>query len=93
MVLRSGLLTLVAVSVAASPAIAQTSSTPAATPSAPVKKTKDPNEIVCERQEELGTRLSSAKICHTRAEWAELRAQDRQMVDKAQISPTAPAGH
>jgi predicted secreted protein len=58
----------------------------AATPSAatPAKPAKDPNEIVCEKQEQLGSRLSVKKVCMTRAEWAERRLQDRQAIDKAQ---------
>src|ERR1700752_3235891 len=37
---------------------------------APDKKVaKDPNEVVCEKQEVLGSRVGSKKICMTRAEW------------------------
>ena len=53
-------------------------------PNVQSQKPKDPNETVCERQREPGSRLASARVCHTRAEWADLRQQDRQMVDKAQ---------
>jgi hypothetical protein len=48
------------------------------------KKAKDPNEIVCERQEEIGSRLGGQKVCKTRAEWAEERRVSRQDIDKAQ---------
>lgn len=48
------------------------------------KKLRDPNEVVCEKQEELGSRLSSTKICKTRAEWAEERRLQRMDVDKMQ---------
>jgi len=50
---------------------------------APVKKT-DPNEIICERQKIPGSRLAAAKVCKTRAEWAEARAQDRMDLERAQ---------
>lgn len=84
MVLRAGLVALAAASIAALPAFAQT--TPPASPQSadPVKQVKDPNEVVCEKQQDPGSRLVSAKVCHTRAEWADLRHQDRQMVDEAQ---------
>lgn len=48
------------------------------------EKGKDMNEIVCEKQKVPGSRLASAKVCHTRAEWAELRRQDRMEIDRAQ---------
>ena len=44
----------------------------------------DPNEVVCEKQEVIGSRLAMDKICHTRAQWADLRNQDRQAVEKMQ---------
>ena len=84
MVLRAGLFAVTAVSMGTSAAIGQTN--PSATPKAvdQAKKPTDPNEIVCERQRDPGSRLASAKVCHTRAEWVDLRAQDRQMIDRAQ---------
>lgn len=84
MALRAGLFALIAASIGASSALAQTAAPPAPSSTDPGKKAKDPNEIVCEKQQEPGSRLASAKVCHTRAEWADLRHQDRQMIDKAQ---------
>jgi len=54
------------------------------TPAANAGKQLDPNEVICERQQEPGSRLAAAKVCHTRAEWADLKAQDRQDLEKAQ---------
>jgi invasion protein IalB len=48
------------------------------------KPAKDPNEVVCEKQEVLGSRLNFEKVCKTRAEWAEERRQNRMAVDKTQ---------
>ena len=50
----------------------------------PAKPAKDPNEIVCEKQEVIGTRLASQKVCKTRAEWAEERRASRMDLDKVQ---------
>ena len=44
----------------------------------------DPNQIVCVRENRIGSRLSTARVCRTRAEWAELRSQQRQVVEKVQ---------
>lgn len=52
----------------------------------PVKKAaKDPNEVVCEKQEVLGSRLAVRKICMTRQQWAEQRASDRDLVQRSQV--------
>ncbi len=68
----------------AAPAIAQTTNA-APQPAAPTRTGPNPNEIICEKQEVLGSRLASRKVCHTRAEWADLKLQDRQELEKAQI--------
>ena len=44
----------------------------------------DPNEMVCERQKELGSRLSAKRICKTRAQWASDRLENRQEVERVQ---------
>ena len=58
---------------------------PQATSTSPAAKTPDPNEVVCERQEELGSRLSSKRVCMTRSQWADQKSQDRQQLEKVQV--------
>ena len=62
------------------PAAAQNSATPAA------KKKSDPNEIVCEKQEVLGSRLATRKVCMTRNQWAVRRQEDRDTVNRSQVN-------
>ena len=57
----------------------------AATGSPKAAKAKDPNEIVCEKQTVPGTRLATKRVCMTRAQWTELRTQDRQDLEKTQM--------
>ena len=61
----------------------------AADPAAPLAKlaakTLNPNEIVCEYLEELGTRLSGHKVCATRAEWAQRRQDERMGIERGQL--------
>jgi hypothetical protein len=65
--------------VAATPAFAQV------VPVAPQSKNAhDPNEVVCEKEEETGSRLSSHRVCKTRAEWAEERRLNRADIEKIQ---------
>lgn len=46
----------------------------------------DPNQRICEDVTQVGSRLATKRICATRAEWAEMRKQDRDAVDDAQRS-------
>ena len=48
------------------------------------KKALDPNEVVCEKQEILGSRLATKKVCMTRSQWADLKSQDRQEIERVQ---------
>ena len=66
---------------AAAPAIADT---PTATTSSPRQSALDPNQVICEKQEVIGSRLATRRICKTRAEWADSRLQDRQEIEKMQ---------
>lgn len=44
----------------------------------------DPNEVLCERVEQVGTRLGAKRTCMTRAQWAEQKARNREIVEQAQ---------
>lgn len=67
----------------ASPLPAQTP--PAAGQDSAGKKAPDPNEVVCQRQEVIGSRVQSKRVCMTRAQWADLRSQDRQEIERVQV--------
>jgi hypothetical protein len=36
--------------------------------------TGNPDQIICKREEVTGSRLEGAKECHSRAEWAQIKA-------------------
>lgn len=61
----------------ASPAVAQA-------PAPAHRNAQDPNEVICEKQEVTGSRLATRRVCKTRAEWADLRLQDRQETERIQ---------
>jgi len=44
----------------------------------------DPTEVLCEKVEEIGTRLRSDRICITRAQWAEQKRLNRAEVERVQ---------
>jgi hypothetical protein len=45
----------------------------------------DPNQIVCVRERDTGSRVSSRRVCRTRAEWAAHEAEQRRTVEKSQM--------
>ena len=49
------------------------------------KKAKDPNEVICRKEEVLGSRLQSRKVCMTRAEWADTLRENRGNIERAQV--------
>jgi hypothetical protein len=51
------------------------------------KPTADPNERICEDIVLTGSRLATKRFCGTRAEWADRKKQDREAIEKAQLSP------
>lgn len=67
----------------AAPALAQTQ---APQPSKPSKT--DPNRIVCEKVEQIGSRLATKRICMTAAQWAEKRRMDREDLEATQQKST-----
>ena len=49
----------------------------------------DPNKVVCEKEEKIGSRLGGKKVCMTVAEWEARRAADRDQVDRTQSGARA----
>ena len=70
---------------AASPATAQsqpqqpTQTAPSTNPKATAS---DP--VICEKEEIIGSRLATHKICMTRSQWEDARSQDRMNLEKTQ---------
>ena len=42
------------------------------------------DEVVCVSERQIGSRLSQRRVCRTRAEWDEHRAEHKQEVERAQ---------
>ena len=72
---------LVVPAVLCAPALAQTSTGDTVGPSA-TKAELD--RIVCERQEQLGSRLGGRKVCKTIREWQEQRRVQREEAERVQ---------
>jgi invasion protein IalB len=67
-----------------SAALAQQRNVPPADAQATAGKTADLDEVVCEKQEVVGSRLATKRVCMTRGQWADLRSQDRQDTERVQ---------
>jgi hypothetical protein len=78
---------LAAPGLAQAPAAAQSQAAPA-TAASTAAPAADPNEIICQKIEQLGSRIAKKRVCMTRAEWADQQLQDRQAIEKAQIQRT-----
>jgi invasion protein IalB len=77
-----------AILTAATPAFAQTPAQPQPQPNAAATKVPDADPVICEKQEEIGTRLVAHKICHTRSQWAQIHGEDRSMLEHTQQQRT-----
>ena len=49
-----------------------------------VDPNNDPNQIICRSEAVIGSRVNRIRVCRTRSEWAEHRAQYRQSIERAQ---------
>ena len=83
MSVRSTMMVLAALSWAGCSSLAAAASDQ---PSQNARPRLDPNQRICEDVTQVGSRLSTKRICATRAEWAEKRKQDRETIDEAQRS-------
>ena len=55
-------------------------------------KSDDPGQqVICEKQEVVGSRLAVKRVCKTRAQWAEDRLQDRKEVERVQTQRGMPS--
>jgi len=78
-------LTVACLLLVSSAAFAQGSGTAGASaPEANVAKQSKQDRIICENQEELGSRLRSNRVCMRASEWAERRRLERMAIQKQQ---------
>ena len=54
------------------------------------KAEKDPNRMICEKQEIVGSRLGTKRVCMTASEWEAKRRDERQMIDRSQTQQRGP---
>ena len=67
--------------------------TPAIAQSSEAKDTRaaeDPNKIVCQKEEQIGSRLGAKKVCMTAKEWELLAKEHRDEAERLQLNAQAP---
>jgi hypothetical protein len=57
---------------------------------APHDKKDAGDKVICRTMEEIGSRLSSKRVCLTRSQWRDQQATQRQNLEKAQRIRTGP---
>jgi hypothetical protein len=90
-----------ATAASAQAAAADTTAAPAATQPAPVRAAqdaRDPNRVICKREETVGTRLGGTKECHTAAVWDEIGHEGQNSLQSLQgqsvhMNPSGSGGH
>jgi hypothetical protein len=63
---------------------AMAQSTPPQTATPPATAGKDPNRIICEKEDTIGSRLGGTKVCKTWLEWQQQRAEHRESIERIQ---------
>ncbi len=56
------------------------------------KRKYDPDQIICESRQEIGSRLKRIRVCHTAQEWEEVRTQERVGLMRKQFNGASGAG-
>ena len=66
---------------ASAPALAQTTSIAS---NNPAPKSGDPNRIICEVDQPIGSRLGAHKVCKTALQWQQQREEHRESIERIQ---------
>jgi hypothetical protein len=81
------LISIIALALSASAALSQA---PSAAPEAKSDGGFNPNEMVCRRINQSGSRLNAARLCMTRQEWIDYQRQQRADTEQSQNRRVAP---
>lgn len=52
----------------------------------------DQSRVICRTDTQIGSRLSKIKRCHTAAEWAEVKRENRRVIERVQAMKPAQGG-
>jgi len=69
--------------IVASPALSQNT-----TPAPPQKANPAKPKLICETEEDIGSRLGHKRVCHTAEQWQQMKAESRDAIEKYQQQAT-----
>jgi phage host-nuclease inhibitor protein Gam len=52
----------------------------------------DQSRVICRTETQIGSRLSKIRRCHTAAEWAEVKRENRRVIERVQAMKPAQGG-
>jgi hypothetical protein len=52
----------------------------------------NPNQMICETRDEIGSRLKKIRVCHTAQEWEDVRTQEKVGLMRRQYNGSPGAG-
>ena len=52
----------------------------------------NPDQVICESRQEIGSRLKRIRVCHTAQEWEEVRTQEKVGLMRKQFNGASGAG-
>ncbi|HYJ53363.1 MAG TPA: hypothetical protein VEW04_09330 [Allosphingosinicella sp.] len=82
--------TLLLAAAAALTAGAAYAQAPAAGSTTPTADGPDPNEMICRRVQDSGSRLNASRICMTRQQWIDYQREQRADTERSQNRRAAP---
>jgi hypothetical protein len=76
-----------------SPAVAQTQVAAPTNAAKPAQaKSDDPNRVICETEQQIGSRLASKRICMTASQWMEHELQAHDQIDQLHMQTQSTPG-
>ena len=69
--------------IVAAPALSQNTTPAPAQNANPVKP-----KLICETEEDIGSRLGRKRVCHTAEQWQQIKAESRDAIEKYQQQAT-----
>lgn len=88
---RSAIILILGSAVLSAPAAAQIvfDQPTTAQPAAGSALGKDQNKMICEKEEDIGSRLGGKKVCKTALQWQQEREQQRRVLEDTQRQATS----
>jgi hypothetical protein len=72
--------------------VSMAQSQPQSPPAATTAQAADKDPVICQKQEETGSRLGGHRVCMRRSQWEDRQLEDRKGLEKTQAQRTMQSG-